>query len=110
MGIIGLTKAAVRTGHHPTVWKRASGVLIRKPGKEDYTTLKLYRTISLLSCLGKVVEKVVAELQSDEAENEHYSAMASLAVDRKDRPSTQQPSWSTEHIQHGKKTTSLGSS
>ena len=26
--IVGLTKAAVRTGRHPAVWKRASGVVI----------------------------------------------------------------------------------
>jgi hypothetical protein len=43
-------------------------VVIEKPGKDDYTKLKSYRTISLLSCMGKVVEKVVAELLSDEAE------------------------------------------
>jgi hypothetical protein len=43
-------------------------VVIQKPGKEDYTTLKSYRMISLLSCLGKVVEKVVSKLRSDEAE------------------------------------------
>jgi len=43
-------------------------VVIRKPGKEDCTKLKAYRSISLLSCMGKVVEKVVAELLSDEAE------------------------------------------
>ena len=29
--IVELTKAAVQTGRHPTVWKRASGVVIWKP-------------------------------------------------------------------------------
>jgi len=66
--IVGLTKAAVGTGHHKAIWKRANWVVIRKPGKEDYTQLKSYRMISPLSCMGKVVEKVVAELLSDEAE------------------------------------------
>jgi len=66
--IVELTKAAVRTGRHPTVWKRRSGVVIRKPGKEDYKKLKLYQMMSLLSCMGKVVKKVVAELLSDEAQ------------------------------------------
>jgi hypothetical protein len=66
--IVRLTRAAIRTGRHPAVWKRASGVVIRKPGKDDYTKLKAYRSISLLSCMGKVVEKVVAELLSEEAE------------------------------------------
>jgi len=62
------TKAAIRTGRHQSVWKRASGVLIRKPGKDDYTQLNAHCPLSLLSCMGKVVEKVVAELLSDEAE------------------------------------------
>ena len=66
--IVRLTKAAIRTGRHPSVWKRGSGVVIRKPGKDDYTQLKAYRSISLLSCMGKVVEEVVTELLSDEAE------------------------------------------
>jgi hypothetical protein len=66
--IVGLTKAAVRTGHHPAVWQRSSGVVRRKPRTEDYTKLKSYQTISLLSCMGKVVEKVVAALLSNEAE------------------------------------------
>jgi len=66
--IVRPTKAAIRTGRHPSVWKRASGVVIRKPGKDHYTQLKAYRSISLLRCMGKVVEKVVAELLSDEAE------------------------------------------
>jgi len=66
--IVGLTKAAVQTGRHPAFWKRESGVVILKPGMEDYTKLKSYRTISVVSCIGKVVEKVVAELLSDEAE------------------------------------------
>jgi len=43
-------------------------VVIGKPGKDDYTQLKTYPSISLLSCMGKVVEKVVAELLSGEAE------------------------------------------
>ena len=63
-----LTKAAIRTGRHPAVWKRATGVVIRKPGKDDYTQLTAYRSISLLSCMGKVVEKVVAELLSEDGE------------------------------------------
>jgi len=65
---VRLTRAAIRTGRHPAVWKRASAVVIRKPGKADYTKLKAYRSISLLSCMGKVVEKVAAELLSEEAE------------------------------------------
>ena len=66
--IVRLTKVAIRMGRHPSVWKRASGMVIRKPGKDDYTQLKAYRSISLLSCMGKVVQQVVSELLSDEAD------------------------------------------
>jgi hypothetical protein len=66
--IVELAKGAVPTGLHPAVWMWASGVVIRNPGKDDYTKLKAYRSISLLRCMGKVVEKVVAELLPEEAE------------------------------------------
>jgi hypothetical protein len=66
--IVRVTKAAIWTGGHPSVWKRASGVVIFRPVKDDVTQLKAYRSIWMLSCMGKVVEKVVAELLSDEAE------------------------------------------
>jgi len=66
--IVDLAKATIRTGRHPAVWKRPSGVVICKPGKDDYTKLKAYSTISLLSCMGKVVERVGVELLSEEAE------------------------------------------
>jgi hypothetical protein len=42
------------------MWKIAKGVLLRKQDKPTYTIAKAYRVISLLSCLGKVVERVVA--------------------------------------------------
>jgi len=66
--IVRLTRAAIRMGRHPAVWKRASGVVIRKPGKDDNTKLKAYWSILLFSCMGKVLEKVAVQLLSEEAE------------------------------------------
>jgi len=66
--MVGLTKATIRTGRYSAVWMRARGVEFRKHGKDDYTKVKAYGAISLLSCMGKVVENVVAELSSEEAE------------------------------------------
>jgi hypothetical protein len=60
--IVRLAKAAIRMGRHPSVWKQVSGVVIRNPGKDNNMQLKAYRSISLLKCMGIVVEKVVAEL------------------------------------------------
>ena len=63
-----LANAVARSGQHPAVWNQASGVVICKSGKDDYTKLKADLSISLLSCLGNIVEKVVAELLTEEGE------------------------------------------
>jgi hypothetical protein len=66
--VIALVRQCLRLGIHPGAWKTAKGILLRKPGKPIYTVAKAYRVISLLKCLGKVVEKLVAELITDFAE------------------------------------------
>ena len=43
---------------------------IPKPGKPDYGAAKAYRVISLLNCLGKMVEKVAAYLISNQCERQ----------------------------------------
>jgi hypothetical protein len=66
-GIVWMRKEAIRTRRQPVVWKGARGVVIRKLGKEDYKKLQAFLTISLHTCIGKVDEKVVAELLLEEA-------------------------------------------
>ena len=39
-----------------------------KPGKDDYSVAKAYWVVSLLNCLGKMVEKVAAMLVSAHCE------------------------------------------
>ena len=60
----------IRLGVHPPTWKTARGIVIPKPGKADYGAAKAYRVISLLNCLGKMVEKVAATLISNHCERE----------------------------------------
>lgn len=47
-------------GHHPTVFKNAEVVMLAKPGKRDLTTARAWRPISLLSCIGKGLERLIA--------------------------------------------------
>jgi hypothetical protein len=47
--MVDLAKVTIRTGLHPAGWKRASGVVIRKHGKDDFMKLKAYCKMSLLS-------------------------------------------------------------
>ena len=42
-------------------WKVMKVILFHKPNKDNYTLMKLYQLISLLSSLGKMLEVVVVE-------------------------------------------------
>jgi hypothetical protein len=55
-------------GYHPCDWKIAKGICIPKPGKKAYDQAKSFQVISLLSCLGKLVEEVAATLIADTVE------------------------------------------
>jgi len=57
-----------RLGIHPRAWKETRGVVIPKPNKPDYGAAKAYTVITLLNCLGKVVEKVAANAIAEECE------------------------------------------
>lgn len=60
--------ASIRLSYYPRRWKRARIVVLRKPGKPDYSTPGAYRPISLLNTLGKLLEAVVAKRLSYYAE------------------------------------------
>jgi len=47
-------------GYHPQQWRRAIAVALRKPNKPDYSKPRAYRLITLLECMGKLLEKIVA--------------------------------------------------
>jgi hypothetical protein len=57
--LTSLTEEAIRRGYHPTDLKAVKEVVIRKPGKPDYSKPKVYNMISLINCISKTVEKVV---------------------------------------------------
>ena len=69
--IIGVVQKSIQLGYYPTIWKTAKGVILQKAGKPNYTIPKAYRVISLLECLGKVVERVVAKKVTSFCENRH---------------------------------------
>ncbi|CAK1589381.1 unnamed protein product [Parnassius mnemosyne] len=45
--------------HFPKTWKIATVIVLKKPGKVDYTMPKAYRPIGLLPILGKIFEKML---------------------------------------------------
>ncbi|GBP66716.1 Retrovirus-related Pol polyprotein from type-1 retrotransposable element R1 [Eumeta japonica] len=56
---LAIAKKCLLLGHFPRQWKVTHVVVIRKPGKEDYTHPKSYKSIGLLSILGKIIEKLL---------------------------------------------------
>jgi hypothetical protein len=51
----------INLGYHPTCWKEATGAILPKPNKPDYAIPRAYRIITLLNCLGKVSERIIAQ-------------------------------------------------
>lgn len=57
--LTALFKACLNLGYVPSRWRRARVVFLPKPGKDDYSSPKSYRPISLTSFLLKGLERLV---------------------------------------------------
>ena len=53
-------KKCLRNGYHPKSWRKAIAIALRKPNKPDYSNPRSYRLITLLECLAKILERIVA--------------------------------------------------
>jgi len=56
-----IMSASLEVARLPDLWKKASIIPLRKAGKDEFTSLKSYRPISLLQTISKILESVVAE-------------------------------------------------
>ncbi|KAJ0169140.1 hypothetical protein K1T71_014948 [Dendrolimus kikuchii] len=56
---LSLANKCLELGYFPTEWKKATVVILRKPGKTVYNTAKSYRPIGLLPVIGKLFEKLI---------------------------------------------------
>jgi hypothetical protein len=58
--ILSLFQACLSVGYHPTIWKNIVAVAVPKPNKTNYSAAKAYWPISLLECISKLLEKIIA--------------------------------------------------
>ncbi|CAF1527231.1 unnamed protein product [Adineta ricciae] len=58
--ITKLYNAILKLGYIPAMWKKANIILLLKP-KKDKKHPSSYRPISLLSCIGKLLEKIIKQ-------------------------------------------------
>ena len=49
----------IQYGYHPICWREATGVVFKKPNR-NASLSKSYKIISLLNCLRKISEKIIA--------------------------------------------------
>ncbi|OHE90236.1 zinc knuckle [Colletotrichum orchidophilum] len=66
-----LTRAfnqSLQLGYCPQHFRTSTTVVLRKPGKDNYTTPKSYRPIALLNTVGKIMDAIIAERLSYMAE------------------------------------------
>ena len=67
-----LFDACYKQGYHPKLFKKANTVVLKKPGKDNYSDAKSYRPIALLDTIGKILEEIVAKRLSDIAEANNF--------------------------------------
>ena len=79
---------AIRLGYYPEKWKSATVKMIPKPNK-DSRFAKNFRPISLLSCVGKVLERILANRISSFLEENNMFATSQSGFRRKRMTSEQ---------------------
>ena len=94
---------SIRLGHFPSLWKDAIVKRVPKPNK-DAKYAKNFRPISLLSCMGKVLERIIAERLSNHMEENNLFTKSQSGF-RKHRMTTEQLLRLSEeaHVAFGKK-------
>ncbi|KAJ8066801.1 hypothetical protein OCU04_004188 [Sclerotinia nivalis] len=62
--ILQLFQKCLEIGHHPKCFRSAIVAIVPKPNKSDRTSPRSYRSIALLSVLGKGLERLIAKKMS----------------------------------------------
>lgn len=58
-----LLNSCLLTGHYPSQWKTANTIILKKPGKPDYTYPTAHRPIALLSTSSKLLKGAFDKIQ-----------------------------------------------
>ena len=57
-----LFRATFDLSYYPAAWKESITVVLRKPGRADYSIAKSYRPIALMNCMGKLLSSCVTDI------------------------------------------------
>ena len=59
--LLPIFNAALQLNTYYDPWRESTTIIIRKPGKPDYTILKAYRLITLLNSTAKLLSALIAD-------------------------------------------------
>jgi ribonuclease HI len=59
--LVPLFKATFSLNYYPEQWKESTTIVLRKPGKKDYSAPKAYRPIALLNVISKLLSACIAD-------------------------------------------------
>ncbi|KAG8684497.1 hypothetical protein FRC09_015351, partial [Ceratobasidium sp. 395] len=59
--LLVIFRISLKKGLYPTTWRHSRTIVLRKPGKPDYSVAKAYRPIALLNVVGKILSSCVAK-------------------------------------------------
>lgn len=77
-----LFRATFDLRYYPDAWKESITVVLRKPGRTDYSLAKSYRPIALMNCMSKILSSCVTDVLEFQAErlrllpNHHFGGRA----------------------------------
>jgi len=75
----------IKNDYHSKIWREDTRIILKKSDKLNYSILKTYRIITLLNCLHKVAEKIIAVQLSYTAEINDKLLNFDQMKDRKQR-------------------------
>ena len=75
----------IENDYHSKIWREDTKIILKKLNKSNYSILKTYKIITLLNCLNKVAEKIIAVQLSYIAEINNKLLNFDQMRDRKQR-------------------------
>ncbi len=75
----------IKNDYHSKIWREDTRIILKKSDKSNYSISKTYRIITLLNCLNKVAEKIIAVQLSYTAEINDRLLNFDQIKDRKQR-------------------------
>ena len=97
--LLAIYNNSLSSSHVPQVWREAIMIPIHKKGKDKHST-KSYRPISLTSCIGKLMEKMINTRLIWHLENSHFFASEQAGF-RQNRSTEDQVTYIAQKIEDG---------